>query len=713
MRTPPCIDYVHDPVPVAPTAEAMFPSDRREPTNHEVAGNVGRAQPAGMTPGQYRPEIDGLRAVAVLAVLFFHAGGLVPGGYAGVDVFFVISGFLITSLIRKELEAGTFRLSSFWERRICRIFPAQVVLVGVVLVFGMLLLLPRDFWDLCKSALAQSVFLSNVYWKRHLGYFDGPAEIKPLLHMWSLAVEEQFYVGFPLFLVAFGGLRRSALGAIIAILALLSFVLSVWGVRAYPSATFFLLPARTWELLVGSLLTFLPRTMQARRTATWLREAGSAVGLLCVVGAFALFDRATLFPGATAVLPCSGAALIIHSNRFQRTWVGRLLAARPIVFVGLISYSLYLWHWPALAFCRYLNNDSLDVWPCVLAVAGSFVAAFLSWKYVETPFRRRPGRGRVVSAALFSSTVIVAVAIVGWQTQGLPQRFSTETLALFQTDRLPLRFETVQAADVAAGRLPTLGRSPLREARRCFLLWGDSHAMVVGETVSRLAEAYGVGGYAATRLGTLPVLGIWRPAEDKSAVAWNRAVLDFVKARKIRDVILVSRWSINIEGRPNGSMDSLVIDEISRGTTKAEAKWAFKRGIERTIEELRAAGIRVWILKQVPEQRGDPTRALGLARFLPWRSSPSGVSLSDHRSGQANVDEILGNLDAADIHICDPTDACFDASGTSLISGNGRPYYLDDNHLSTHGADALLGGLFDKCLSEIAADYGAAQRDDQ
>ena len=338
---------------------------------------------------RYRPEIDGLRAIAVMAVVLFHAGLGVSGGFIGVDVFFVISGFLITSLIIKDLEAGKFTLANFWERRARRIIPAAVVLVFVVLAAGWFLLLPSDYAALGKSAAWHAAFAANIYFWRNTNYFASAAEEQPLLHTWSLAVEEQFYLIVPLLLLAlfrFPYFRsRGLLLALFLIGFAFSLALSIVVVPRMPAVAFYLLPTRAWELLAGSIIAILPAASLSR---IW-REILCGIALITIVVPCFIYTKETPFPGLAALPPCLGTALFIWASGPASTSIQNstfniqnLLAARPVVFIGLISYSLYLWHWPLFAFSTYWALDPLSLPYRLCLVAASFVLAILSWRFV-------------------------------------------------------------------------------------------------------------------------------------------------------------------------------------------------------------------------------------------------------------------------------------------------------------------------------------------
>ena len=333
---------------------------------------------------KYRPEIDGLRAIAVIPVILFHAGiSGFSGGFIGVDIFFVISGYLITSILIDDIEKGQFSLIGFYERRARRILPALFLVMLACIPFAWMWMLPSSLKDFSQSIIATNLFSSNILFWRESGYFDSIAEKKPLLHTWSLAVEEQYYIIFPLFL--FFAWRRSEkhVFRITVAFALCSFLLSEWGWRNYTTANFFLSPTRAWELLAGSITAY-----HVRRCGIQSNNALSCLGLLGIFLGVILFSDSTPIPSVFALLPVvSVVLLVIYTD--SKTWVGRLLSTQILVGVGLISYSAYLWHQPLFAFARIRSVEHPSG---VVMLALSLLAialAWLGWKYVEKPFRRR------------------------------------------------------------------------------------------------------------------------------------------------------------------------------------------------------------------------------------------------------------------------------------------------------------------------------------
>ncbi|MBH0203058.1 MAG: acyltransferase family protein [Nitrospira sp.] len=365
---------------------------------------------------RYRPEIDGLRAIAVIPVIFFHAGvQLFSGGFVGVDVFFVISGYLITTIILAELVTGQFSLLKFYERRARRILPALYMVMALCLPFAWLWLMPSDVKELSNSVMAALVFASNIFFWRQSDYFDAATELKPLLHTWSLGVEEQFYVLFPMFLMVAWRLGRKWIVVLLAIVALLSLVLAELAISRKPDATFFLLPTRGWELAVGVLIAFYLEGKERGQFPPALNQILSLVGLGLIAFGVLAFSKETVFPGFSALIPTVGAGLIIVFA-LPETLVGRLLGSRALVGVGLVSYSAYLWHQPLLSFARHRSFTEPPDLVIALIVVLTFGLAYVTWRYVEQPFRQQNTiPKRWVWRFSFASAVVLAVCAVGLQ----------------------------------------------------------------------------------------------------------------------------------------------------------------------------------------------------------------------------------------------------------------------------------------------------------
>lgn len=334
-----------------------------------------------------RRDIDGLRALAVLPVVLFHFGFTTfSGGFVGVDVFFVISGFLITSILFREITVQRFSFLDFWGRRARRILPALTLVVVVTLALGWLLLTAKDLSDLGRTIRYQSLFISNILFMREDGYFEPASDLKPLLHTWSLAVEEQYYIFFPLMMVLLMRYVRHWRWMLFAVL-LVSFGLNIVYIERRPEFAFFSLPTRAWELLCGAMLAVLPAAKHAPRL--WVRQTVGLAGLAAVLLAVFTFDKTTVFPGWAALLPVLGTTALIWSGARGPTLAGQLLSLRPMVWIGLLSYSLYLWHWPIYVYANAISIDGIQPLEAVGWIALAVALAWLSLRYVELPFREK------------------------------------------------------------------------------------------------------------------------------------------------------------------------------------------------------------------------------------------------------------------------------------------------------------------------------------
>ncbi|MEI8033233.1 MAG: acyltransferase family protein [Chlorobiaceae bacterium] len=493
-------------------------------------------------PLKYRPDIDGLRAIAVLSVIFFHTG--VPGfsgGFVGVDIFFVISGFLITSIILKDIQKKKFSIANFYERRIRRIFPALFPVIGFSFVVGAYLFDADAFKSLGKSITATTLFSSNVLFWRESGYFAAPSLEKPLLHTWSLAVEEQFYIIFPLALVFIHRYLKSRYFTWILIAIILSLGASVYGIYHYAGATFYLVPTRAWELLIGSILAFgvLPKLSSAS-----LRNVLSITGLGFIIYSVGFYTEATLFPGPNAITPVLGAWLIIYSNMGEeKAIVNKLLSVRPLVFIGLISYSLYLWHWPFVAFAKYLLFRPFNGYESAGIIFTSLAVSTLSWKYIEQPFRGKQMllQNRKKLFALSGALMIVASCIGG---------VSYNNGSVFWP-RIERKW---YSPDPWNGAIPP--KIGCMTAKPSFVILGDSHAEALAPALIEQGKKNNKSGFIITGGGTTPLLGVEKTyVTGSSSLSYinchqfTERALDFIKVhQEITHVILISRWIQNASG---------------------------------------------------------------------------------------------------------------------------------------------------------------------
>lgn len=660
----------------------------------------------------YRREIDGLRAVAVLPVLLFHAGlSSFQGGFVGVDVFFVISGYLITAIIVDDLERGRFSLGQFYERRARRILPALFAVLLACVPAAAIWLLPGDFVAFARSLVATLVFGSNILFWRESGYFDTAAEVKPLLHTWSLAVEEQYYVLFPLLMIVVwrlgrGRARPIAL-AVFAAIFVASLALAQWGSQAAPVAAFYLLPPRAWELLVGASLALLPATWLPALGAAgsggrvsgggrvggrrWLTEAGALAGLAAIAWSIFALDAHSRFPGLAALPPVLGAALVIACAG-PGTLAGRVLGWPPLVGLGLVSYSTYLWHQPLLAFARQRADLPLD--KALVLVALAIVLGALSWRFIERPFRNRramPLRA-VTTWGLATASLLGASGLAIVMANGFNARLDADQRALaafrdydhaavYRSRECFLADDqaaTAFAADCEPGSAPPqvgvdmapvdralalsgagagVGLGP-GAADQLVLVWGDSHAAALSSglrrTLPRLAQ------FTASGCGPIPAID-FRSVPHCQAI--NDAVLDRIAALAPAIVLIDANWY--------GPMMRNWVDRVEASVRAVRA---------------RSPGSRVVVIGTVPQWTPS----------LPEVMLRQRVTLADERIETPKLAEIRASdrlvrasAEAAGAAFWSPVSALCDerrCAAVAEVDGQRQPLAWDYGHLTEAGA---------------------------
>ena len=500
----------------------------------------------------YRPDIDGLRAVAILSVVAYHVGiPHVTGGFVGVDVFFVISGYLITSIIWREIDSARFSLVGFYERRVRRILPALASVLIITTFAAWHFLLPHEFSEYAKSLAAAVASCSNILFWQQSDYFGGASAFKPLLHTWSLGVEEQFYVFLPLLLLLVAKLGKKSLPIWIAAIGLLSFARSEYGVLHFSTGAFYLLDSRAWELMVGSALAI--GMVPAIRGAIG-RNIASAVGICLILIACFGFTPYTLFPGAAALLPCVGSLLIIAAGQSGTSIVGRMLSFKPFAFIGLISYSLYLWHWPLLVLAKMDSVPWISItrpFGRSILIIEMLAAAILSWQFVEKPFRsgpRAPARKALFLAAGCTYAVLGLLALAILINKGVPQRFPPDAvrIASYEADGGDRWFERSGTCMIDnTSRAGSLGLDmghcmTQQSGKQNLLLFGDSHAAHLWIGLSR--QFPDVNFMQATAAMCRPLVG------DAKAEPYCQNLRDFVfneylPAHHIDGLILSAAWT--------------------------------------------------------------------------------------------------------------------------------------------------------------------------
>ena len=658
---------------------------------------------------RYRREIDGLRAVAVVSVILFHAGfQTLSGGFVGVDVFFVISGYLITTILLAELQAGTFTLKGFYDRRARRILPALFVVLFACVPFAWWLLMPSDLMNFSESLIAVSSFMSNVFFWQTSGYFVKSLEIKPLLHTWSLAVEEQYYLLFPPFLILawrFG--KRWTLPILLAI-AVLSLAVAQWAQAIKPAAAFYLLPSRCWELLIGCFVAFYftqnSNPMHQKRVS----QSASLLGFGMLAYAIFFFDKYTPFPSVYTLIPTVGTALILVFAT-QETIVGKFLASRVLVGIGLISYSAYLWHQPLFAFTKhrlwYEPPKGVFAGLAVLAL----VLAYLSWKYIETPFRDRSRftRRQVFAFGALGSLFFVLIGIAGLMGKGFPSRIPLIVMNVLATrdDHFAMRDEgACNVWDYDDDRLRGCVKGDLAQVPRYAVL-GDSHA---ASLVHELGIAFKQSGKSFVQYtkALCPLAFGLTSDQDNHCQQYLDAALEDIDRRGIDTIILANRWPIypvggdfdNGEGgiEKTGNVfaikgKSVLTDPV--GIRRASVLQAFGE----SIRNLLARGKRLIVVYSIPEQGWDiPKVQFKILNFKDQVDHKISVKFSNYQRRVAESHGVLDAIgDTSGIARVRPEAILCDTfiAGRCASHLDDAPLYFDDNHLTNAGARLLVPAI--------------------
>lgn len=649
----------------------------------------------------YRPEIDGLRAFAVLSVCLFHAGlPWVSGGFIGVDVFFVISGYLITGIIQSNLAAGTFSIADFYARRARRILPALFVVLAACSVIGYFLMLPSELKMLGRHVAATALFVSNISFFRESGYFDLSAELKPLLMTWSLGVEEQFYIVWPLLLWAVARRQLKPLYVVAGVL-LLSLGGGSWAIRDHLAGTFFLLPSRAWELALGAILALRPPPAASNRHWRW--ELFGIGGVLAILVSALVYDQNTVFPAYGALLPCLGAALILLAGQHSRCSVV-LLTNRPMRWVGQISYSLYLWHWPLFAFARLLLNGELPARVAIPLLLLAIILAHLTWLFVEQRWRHAGDSvPRTLKAYAFGllCCVLVAASLIAvskseWRTGAEVRRIDAGSKDVNSLQALCHLDDLAHPAEPDA-------RCRLGANTRSLFLWGDSHADAVAPGFAALAKDRQLGFTQFTKSGCPPLPGLTvndsRGNVYETCRQFNTQALAYILSHpEIKVVALVARWSIYMAPRQGveRSKPDVVLAAEGEGFVAPEVSLRhLEESLGGLLEALQAGGKQVILLTQPADPGFNVPQCWARRSMLgSWTENFLTCDL-DYTSAWARIEPanaVVRRLAArSGTRLIDPASAwCAQGRCITGDPARDRILYFDDDHLSRSAAVALL-----------------------
>jgi len=659
---------------------------------------------------KYRSEIDGLRALAVLPVIFFHAGfELFSGGFVGVDVFFVISGYLITSIILEDLENNRFSFIYFYERRIRRILPALFFVILTCIPFAWFWMVPGQMKDFSQSIVAVSLFASNILFWKESGYFDASAEEKPLLHTWSLAVEEQYYVLFPIFLFLTWRFGKSRIFWIIVILASISLMLSEWGSRNKVTANFYLAPTRAWEIFSGSIVAFIVQKKGVQKN-----EIISLLGLLAVFFAFFFYDEKTPFPSIYTLVPVIGVMLLIMYGT-KETLVAKLLSTKLFVGIGLISYSAYLWHQPLFAFAKIrMLEEPPQLMMFTLAIF-SLLLAFVSWRYVEKPFRSKQQYTRK-SIFLLSTTILtilITFGLIGHLNFGYEKRYSQEFVKTLK-DSNERDVSSIKCF-LRPEEISTIPSHPISECTSYFIdnsasvmMIGDSHLDTIGVFLQKELYKMGIGSYSVSYPGCPPFTGLYTPGnKHKGCHEYNQSMLDYAEQNGITDIILVAGFSSYLNGTSynNGEggirgFEGVDLIEIKDKNLSQNNKKRISRVSKEYKKQLSSLSkkFRLFVFHSPPIVGWDvPKYYAHKAMFDKDNSSIHTHSFTNYKSYISNFNNIIDSIENENLYYFNLASLfCSEVTNRCIMNKGKKLLYRDEYHLSMYGSKIAVKKFIEK-----------------
>lgn len=656
---------------------------------------------------RYRAEIDGLRALAIVPVILFHAGfTLFSGGFVGVDIFFVISGYLITSIILAELEQGKFSIVTFYERRARRILPALFFVMAVCLPFAWMWLIPSEFKDFSASMIGVILFSSNIVFWQTSGYFETATELKPLLHTWSLAVEEQYYVFFPIFLMVMWRFGKRSIAWMVGIVVLGSLVLAHLGAFHKPVANFYLLPTRAWELGMGALAAIYLAKSTRGQTSDKLAQFLGLLGMALIVGSILVYDKHTPFPSLYALAPTLGTVLIILYAGPQ-TLTGSVLSLRPVVWIGLISYSAYLWHQPLFALARQKSYHEPGIAVFSALSILSLVLGYLSWRYIEAPFRQK---GRIPRAQVFKFSaagmaMFLVIGIWGVMADGFRQRDKWKGIEnAFETQAQRGSGERYCAAnhiDSPLGPVACIIGDTSQKPEG--VLWGDSYAgaLLIGlhEELKKSGRAF----YAVPSDGCVPVENAWLvPQADEFGCTkerHSRFVDAVLQDPSIRKIVWIGGFSLVLSPVPS---KTTLIDGVPASHALTKQKMLA------TMKKFKDAGKEIVLVGETPRFPHFATD------YAIRRYAATGGDIGATRQEVAR-DAMTSSLNQTDLlaeaqaygRVVQALDLFCDKQRCQTHDAQGRLLYIDKNHISHEGASRLADAVMKKLGPEAGTAYAA------
>ncbi|MBU0689642.1 MAG: acyltransferase [Gammaproteobacteria bacterium] len=648
-----------------------------------------------MKQQQYSFEIQGLRGISILAVMLFHFGGVpLPGGYAGVDMFFVISGYVITQLIVREHRAGRFTLSGFYKNRVIRLLPNLFAMIVATIVIGYFLLLPFDFGQFGKSLQFTAVYLTNLVFARQQGYFDLSREVKPLLHTWSLSIEEQFYLFFPLLLVMLWRFRYRR-WMVFGLLFVCSLAWKVWVIQQDHISSFFSFPGRIWEFMIGAMAAQVSDDIRQRFARNeWL----SVLSILFILLTFLFLDERIPYAGVWVAASCFATAVLILSSHGTR--VGAVLSGKQLVFAGALSYSLYLWHWPLLVLLRNLQWDISQLLQLPLLIAGTFAVAYPAWRFIEAPLHRNKDRFSARQAGL--ATLVFAIFVIAaggyiYGKGGMEERFPTwvkvrqnlQDFDLYKAagiDKTPWR--ACEPPVGASGGLSSCAVIGEAGTEAGFLLIGDSHAFAWAPAFDVVARKHHQAGIYSSLPGCPPIFGVHSldMSRDMCEADLERKLAGLLDHfGKVSKVYLVAHWNMYAEGnRIKGVLQRpsmLLSDSRDESLDAQQSQRVMARAFGRTVEFFERRGIAVTVMLDVPTLPSVIQQLSDGYEIAPDEYSAQGRFMTE-MAGKLAAEHPNLNFAAPGEILC-KSGACATKLGSDYL-------YSDNNHISAAGAFHLL-----------------------
>jgi peptidoglycan/LPS O-acetylase OafA/YrhL len=630
---------------------------------------------------KYREDIDGLRAIAVLAVIFYHLDfPFISGGFVGVDIFFVISGFLITQTIYGDLDRDRFTISRFYIKRIRRIIPVLFFTTTITTIIATVLLPIDELEEFALSLFSVSIFSSNIFFWQNIDYFAVSAELKPLLHTWSLGIEEQFYILFPLFILWTRKLSYKLVIFWIALFMVISFIISASPIGvSHLQANFFLPITRFWELFIGVVLAMIIRDSRFKieECCQNLNNALASIGLLLIIVPMFLLNHNSIFPATNALYPVIGSVLIIYSAHYSRTWLSDFLSHKVIRYMGIISFSLYLWHWIIISFAKNMIFGELSLLLKISILILTFALSSLSYRFIEKPFRVDKNLKEFLQIKNGTIALIIlgslALFIYLYIRVFYPNKQSLhDSINCFKKEMTLESTKECSFGDVNSSRV--------------FVLYGDSHASAIYPAFEQLAKERKMRGILLPLFGCVPLFDVFRADGVGNASnctgEYAKNIERFLERnrKEIERVYIVSRWDIYEKGwRINGRLREathFISDEQTDSKNAKESAEVLKKALLHTVDRINGEmKIELTILKSVPILNGKIDK---------WGSQE--ITRTKYLSQQAYTNTIFQSLkDKYKITVLDPIDI-FCPKDICLSYNENIRLYIDDNHLSYEGA---------------------------